>query len=143
MAFCAILICTHLYIAKSPWQEIRLAGMALLLGIGIDSLLQYLSVIDFYGWSLGVLSPFWLWMLWLMFAMTLNASLSFLKEKPIVLSALAGLVFGPLTYMAGAKLGAAAFDGSALHILTLAVTWMLALPAMVFIAKQLRSSRKT
>lgn len=141
--FCSALVIAHLFYTENPAQEIKLAMWALCLGIVTDSALQYFSVIDFYGWSLGVLSPFWLWMLWLMFAMTLNASLSFLKEKPIVLSALAGLVFGPLTYMAGAKLGAAAFDGSALHILTLAVAWMLALPAMVFIAKQLRSSRKT
>ena len=141
--FCSALVIAHLFYTENPAQEIKLAMWALCLGIVTDSALQYFSVIDFYGWSLGTLSPFWLWMLWLMFAMTLNASLSFLKEKPIVLSALVGLVFGPLTYMAGAKLGAAAFDGSALHILTLAVTWMLALPAMVFIAKQLRSSRKT
>lgn len=142
LMFCSALVIAHLCYTENPAQDIKLALWAVGLGIAIDSALQYFSVIDFYGWSLGALSPFWVWMLWLLFAMTINTSLSFLKEKPMVLSALAGLVFGPLTYMAGAKLGAAAFDGSALHTLTLAVTWMLALPAMVFIAKQLHRPRQ-
>jgi hypothetical protein len=49
----------------------------------------------------------------------------------------AGLAFGPLTYYAGAQLGAASFDGSLVHLTALALTWMIALPFLVYIAKQL------
>lgn len=136
MAFCAILVCTHLSFSKSPWQEIRLAGIALLLGIGIDSLLQYLSVIDFYGWVLGPLSPFWLWMLWVLFALTLNGSLVFLKKQPHLTSAILGMVFGPLTYVAGARLGAASLEVTSVHIFALASAWMLAMPMLVIAAKR-------
>ena len=69
--------------------------------------------------------------------MTLNSSLAFLQTKPLWLSALAGLVFGPLTYYAGAQLGAASFNASLIHLAALAVTWMIALPFLVYLAKQL------
>jgi uncharacterized membrane protein YhaH (DUF805 family) len=96
-------------------------------------------VIDFYGWALAPLSPFWLWMLWVLFALTLNTSLAFLKQAPLILSALAGLVFGPLTYIAGAQLGAASFDKTWPHVIMLGVTWMFALPALVRMAQIISS----
>ena len=126
----------HTAYAPKPLQEIKLAAVALAMGVAIDTVLQATSVIDFYGWSLAFFSPFWLWLLWVLFAMTLNASLSFLQTKPLWLSALAGLVFGPLTYYAGAQLGAATFDGALLHVGALALTWMMALPLLVYRAQQ-------
>jgi Protein of unknown function (DUF2878) len=126
----------HLCWVPRPWQEIQLACFALVLGLVLDSALQALSVIEFYGWALGPLSPFWLWMLWFLFALTLNSSLGFLQRQPLWLSALAGFVFGPVTYYAGAKLGAASFDASLVHVLALAVAWMLAMPVLVILAKE-------
>jgi len=123
------------YFAPNPWLEIKLATLAGLLGVVFDTGLQYFSVISFYGWSLGPLSPFWLWLLWVMFALTLNSSLSFLQQLPLSLSAGAGFLFGPLTYYAGAKLGAALFDNTLSHLAVLAMTWMVALPGLVWFAK--------
>ena len=125
----------HVAFATKPWQEVQLAAIALALGIAIDTLLQATSVIQFYGWSLAFLSPFWLWLLWVLFAMTLNTSLAFLQNHTLWLSAAAGLVFGPLTYYAGAQLGAASFDNTAVHFGALAITWGLALPVLVYAAK--------
>jgi hypothetical protein len=127
----------HLFFAAKPWQETQLAAIALALGVTVDTLLQATSVIHFYGGSLAFLSPFWLWLLWVLFAMTLNASLSFLQTMPLWLSALAGLVFGPLTYYAGAQLGAASLDGTIPHVAALALTWMMALPLLVDSAKHI------
>jgi hypothetical protein len=127
----------HVAFAAQPRQEVKLAIVALAIGIAIDTLLQATSIIDFYGWALAFLSPFWLWQLWVLFAMTLNSSLAFLQTKPLWLSALAGLVFGPLTYYAGAQLGAAFLDASFIHLAALALTWMIALPFLVYTAKQL------
>jgi hypothetical protein len=137
-----ILAGLHVTFASKPTQEIKLAALALVIGVVIDTLLQAASVVDFYGWSLALFSPFWLWLLWVLFAMTLNASLSFLQTTPLWLSALAGLVFGPLTYYAGAQLGAAYFDASFIHITALALVWMMALPFLVYIAKQLFTQTK-
>ena len=130
-----VLAAVHVTFAPKPRLEIQLAAIALALGVTVDTLLQATSVIQFYGWSLAFLSPFWLWLLWVLFAMTLTTSLSFLQTKPLWLSALAGLVFGPLTYYAGAQLGAAAFESSFIHLSALALTWMIALPFLVYMAQ--------
>ncbi len=140
--FCLCLITLHLRFSTSPILEMKAAIVALILGILLDSALQYFSVIRFYGWSLGPLSPFWIWMLWVIFALTLNSSLAFLKEQPLTMSAILGLIFGPLTYYAGAKLGAADLDASIRHIIWLGVAWMLAMPFMVFTAQHLSLTSK-
>ena len=137
-----VLASLHVAFATKPWQEVQLAAIALALGIAIDTLLQATSVIQFYGWSLAFLSPFWLWLLWVLFAMTLNTSLALLQTKPLWLSALLGLVFGPLTYYAGAQLGAASFESSLIHIGALALSWMVALPFLVYMAQQLFTPHK-
>lgn len=135
IAFCAMLVCLHLYFSTARSSDLKLAFIALLVGISADSLLQYTSVIDFYGWALGPLSPFWLWMLWVLFALTLNSSLAFLKNQSRITVAILGLIFGPLTYYAGAKMGAAALDATPLPIFSLAIVWMLAMPLLVMAAE--------
>ena len=132
-----VLAAFHIALTPKRWQEIQLVAITLALGVAVDTLLQATSIIHFYGWSLGALSPFWLWLLWSLFAMTLNASLSFLQKMPWWISAMVGLLFGPLTYYAGAQLGAASFDSSWIHIIALASIWMVALPFLLYIAKQL------
>lgn len=136
IVLCLCWIAVQLWLSTSRSQDIQLGAAALLVGICADSLLQYFSVIDFYGWSLGLLSPFWLWLLWIMFALTLNSSLDFLKKWPLIPVSLLGLFLGPLTYVAGAKLGAAQLDVSPRSLLSLAGVWMIALPLLVFIATQ-------
>jgi hypothetical protein len=142
IVFCLCLIGVHLRFSKSTRLEVKIGLVALLLGILLDSGLQYFSVIDFYGWALGPLSPFWIWTLWVMFALTLNSSLAFLKKQSLIISACLGLIFGPMTYYAGAELGAADLDASISHFLSLGVAWMLAMPLMVFIAQQLSLTAK-
>ena len=140
LGYCAVLAGAHLFYVDNRPQELQLAAAALAIGVVVDSALQYFSVIHFYGWALWDVSPFWLWALWVLFAMTLNASLSFLKTQPLWLSGAAGLLFGPLTYYAGAKLGAASFDASVTHVLALALAWMLALPVMVMVATRISAN---
>jgi hypothetical protein len=137
LVYCLVLVGLHLAFAPKPWSEIKLAAIALKIGLLVDTLLQTTAVIGFNGLALGHLSPFWLWMLWVMFALTLNTSLAILQTQPLWLSALAGLVFGPLTYIAGAKLGAAVFDGSIIHVGALALAWFIALPLLVYAAKKI------
>ena len=137
LAFCLSWIGIQVYVSHTRTQDIRLALLALLLGILIDTALQQLAVIEFYGWALGPLSPFWLWALWLMFALTLNSSLAFLKHQPRITCAALGLVLGPLTYMAGANLGAAAWTPSFVSVAWLCGAWMIAMPLLVSAAQHI------
>lgn len=136
IAFCAVMFAMHLRFSKAPLQELKLGSVTLLLGIFVDSMLQHFDVIEFYGWSLGPFSPYWLWTLWILFSFTLNNSLAILKNQSLFINALIGMIFGPLTYYAGAKLGAASFVASTAHIMSLSFVWMLAMPLLVVVAKR-------
>jgi hypothetical protein len=137
LIYSVVLASAHLFYAPHARQDLRLAGLALVMGIAIDSVLQYAGVMHFQGLAILGLSPFWLWMLWVLFALTLNASMAFFKTKPLALSALAGLVFGPLSYYAGGELGAASWDGPKFPWLVLGMAWMFAMPVLVFLSKKL------
>jgi Protein of unknown function (DUF2878) len=141
LVFCSAWVCLHLIYTDNAKQEIKLALVVLLIGIVADTSLQFFSVISFYGWSLGPLSPFWLWVLWAMFALTLRSSLAFLHNR-LALSALLGLLFGPLTYLSGAQLGAAALEATPMHIGVMALTWMVVLPATVFLSQKISPTQR-
>lgn len=136
IALALALAALHCLAAPQPAQEIRLAALSLVAGIPVDSLLQHFSVIEFRGMAPGGLSPPWLWMLWVLFALTLNSSLSFLKSCHWSLVALLGAIFGPVSYLVGARLGAASFEASAVSLGVLALTWAVALTALVALARR-------
>lgn len=136
IGFCMAMAVAHLALSKSPGHEFKLAVSVLLLGIFVDSTLQAFAVIRFHGRAIEPLSPFWIWALWGLFALTLNASLSFLQTMRPIVSMAAGLILGPLTYFAGAQLGAAELQPTALHALSVGFAWMLSLPLMVFLAQK-------
>lgn len=131
-----LLVAAHLVFAHPRGAEVRLALASLVIGVVVDSLLQAFGVLSFAGASWGPLSPPWLWMLWVLFALTLNASLDVLKNLHGSVVAVLGAVFGPVSYIVGARLGAATFDGSMVGTAILALTWAAALPALVALAKR-------
>ena len=135
LVFCAVLAELHLLNSKTTESDIQLGVISVGAGIVLDSLLQYFSIITFKGFAWSPLIPYWMWMVWWMFAMTLNSSLAFLKRYHWAWSAVAGWVFGPLSYFAGARLGAAEFVSSPSNLAILAVSWAMVLPALVALAK--------
>ncbi len=136
LALSALLAAAHLrFFSPRPKRELGLALAAWLLGLGFDSLLQAGGFITFQGASLGPLSPFWLWALWALFGLTLDASMSFLQRRHWSLSAVLGGIFGPLSYLAGAKLGAATLVVNPLNFAALALAWAIAMPLLVWLAR--------
>jgi hypothetical protein len=127
---CALLCCIHFKQSINRVQELCVSTALILVGIVVDSSLQQFQIIDFYGWHFSILSPFWDWMIWLMFALTLRGSLAFLTKMSWVAQAFIGLVFSPLSYIAGAKLGAAHFDPNISNVSAIGLTWMLLLPCI-------------
>lgn len=81
----------------------------------------------------GWLCPPWMTALWMAFASTLNGSMSWLSGR-VGVAALAGAVFGPMSYLAGERLGAIALNANtAVSLGILAVTWALLMPALLSI----------
>jgi uncharacterized membrane protein (UPF0136 family) len=67
--------------------------------------------------------------------------MSWLKGKPLLASVL-GAIFGPLSYMAGERLGAMEFVNYQSAIIALALIWALVMPLLVTVAIRLEGSRK-
>ena len=80
------------------------------------------------------LAPYWLIVMWALFATTINQSMTWLKDRLIVDTIMGG-IFGPLAFVAGEKLGAVVFVNESAAMLLLAVGWALLMPAICLIAK--------
>ena len=118
----------------SPRREFSLLTKVLIYGIATDTLIMYLGVLDFKdAWPSPLLSPAWMWALWLLVGSTLNGSLSWLRKNPILGSVL-GAICGPLSYEAGIRLGAANWGsgGQILGFCLIGVVWAIAMPLFFY-----------
>ena len=84
----------------------------------------------------AALPPPWMVALWANFATTLNLSLAGLQSRPW-LTALLGLVGGPLAYWGGAKLGAMTFVAPLPALIALALGWAVLTPLLLALAATL------
>lgn len=115
----------HLWLRREP-MEFRLVGVALCLGLVIDTTLAATGQVQFASDGNLPIAPYWMLSLWVAFATTLNHSLLWLMRRPIV-AALAGAVFGPVAYLAGEKLGALSLPSPAIALPMLAAAWCVAM----------------
>jgi len=137
-----LVIAIHLLLAKRPFQETRLILVALATGLVADSLLASSGWLRYASpFPAAALAPYWILAMWALFATTLNVSMSWLKGKP-GLAVLLGAVFGPLSYMAGRRLGALEFVDFQAGTLALALTWALAMPLLMLAAARFDGTGK-
>lgn len=130
-------VAVHLGLAKRPSNELALILGCASLGAVFDSLLVA------FGWvsySSGVfapsMAPYWIIAMWMSFATTLNVSLRWLRDMPLV-AAVLGLVAGPVTYLGGAKFGGLEFVDQTAALTTLGAGWAVMLPALMLLAARL------
>jgi hypothetical protein len=80
--------------------------------------------------------------LWVAQAAALNGAMSWMADR-YVLGAVFGAVSGPFAYLAGVRIGAAILGPSQAAALTVvAVEWALAMPVLMWIARQAGASRR-
>lgn len=131
-----IVISLHLFSVDRPVKELNLIACALVIGIVLDSLLVMSGWLSYpNGILLSGTAPYWILMLWALFASTLNVSMKWMHGK-YWLAAIFGAVGGPLSYLAGARLGAVTFVDLQAALLALAVGWALAMPCLIRLARQ-------
>jgi hypothetical protein len=130
----ALLLPLHLRLLGRSRQEWCLVVAFTSAGLAIDLGWQHFGLLQFRG-TLGFGPPPWLAVLWLMFAGTLFHSLAFLQRR-LLLASLLGALAGPLTYVAGMRLGAATSDHPwPLVALSMAPAWGLLLPLLARVAR--------
>lgn len=134
-AVVALLALLNLY-ERHPSQrlsEVRLLGLACLLGLLLDSLLAAAGVFTFLDRQLPPwLSRPWMVALWANFALTLRSSMAWLQGR-YPLAALLGAISGPLAYWAGARLGAVELNGL-YSIFFLAAVWLPTVPLLLWLS---------
>ncbi len=121
------------------WPLLLSAGA---LGYAADSLMVLTGVLRFAAKaSLGGPSPIWMVALWVAFATTLRSSLGWLRGR-YVLGAMLGAVSGPLSYLAGQRLGAIEYlQGDGVGLSSVAAEWLVAMPALLLIESRTGASR--
>ncbi|MBW8367926.1 MAG: DUF2878 domain-containing protein [Arenimonas sp.] len=124
-------------------QDLRILGIALAVGLLLDSAFAasgWLVYAEPVPWTFA--APVWILALWAGFAMTLNHSLDFLRERPWM-SAVFGLVGGPMAYWGAAR----AFDAVSFGVplpwamAALALGWAAAMPLLFALDQRLSPPR--
>lgn len=137
-----LVVVLHVQISEWRSHELILVCLAVVLGLVFDSLLVMSGWLWYpSGMMFAGVAPYWILAMWALFATTLNVSMGWLKGKPFLASVL-GAVFGPLSYMAGQRLGAMEFVNFQSAIFALAIIWALVMPLLVTVAARLDGTRK-
>lgn len=124
-------------------DDLRLLALALPLGFVLDSALAYSGWLHYaQAWPWLKAAPVWIWALWSGFALTLNHSLAFLRERPW-LAAGFGLIGGPMAYWAAAGAFDAVDFGAPVPwvIAALGLGWALILPMLFALDKRVAAIR--
>ncbi len=141
-AVVAAFLIGHLLLTRDRAREAALTLAIALFGFTVDTVQASAGLYAFTGTSaLPWVCPPWMVALWMLFAATLNSSMAWLVGRHR-LAAVLGAACGPLSYVAGARLGAIELHPNALVSLAgIAVVWALAMPAVLVIGDVLcRSS---
>jgi hypothetical protein len=127
----------HLTLAEKPLPEVKLLLAAGLIGVSVDSLHARFGILVFENHAASLLAPIWIIALWVQFGTVLHFCMRWLSGR-YRLASLLGLIGGPLSFLGGERMGAAAFgEPRAVSITVLAMSWALALPALVWAADRL------
>jgi len=116
--------------------------LAVLTGLVVDSLLVASGWLRYASPVPAGLAPYWILAMWALFATTLNVSMRWLQGKT-GLAVLLGAIFGPLSYVAGQRLGALEFIDFRAGALALAAAWALAMPLLMLAAARFDGVRST
>lgn len=130
----------HLVLAERPEGEWPLMVAAVGIGAVADTLHAGFGILEFRGHEPGTIAPLWVLALWLQFGTVLHFSMRWLSRRYVLASVL-GLVGGPMSFLAGERLGAATFGEPRMaSLLVLGLTWSVALPLLVAIADRLNGA---
>ena len=134
----------HFYISKTRILDAKIIVICGVAGLFVDSLLLNFEFFEFYtGQWVGYLVPPWLVMIWVGFGITLNHSLSYFQQKP-VWCVIGGAISGPLSYLAGERLGAISLPQPLFHtIIVLALVWSIVFWALMQATHLIKTSEQS
>ncbi|NNF52074.1 MAG: DUF2878 domain-containing protein [Gammaproteobacteria bacterium] len=130
----AIAVGVHLYLSAAPATEFRLVLIVGLLGAAWDSFVVSAGLMSYpSGMMIAGVAPYWIIAMWINFAVTLNVSMGWLKARPL-LAAVFGALGGPLSYLAGYKLGGVDIPDLWVGLGVQAAGWAAIMPSLTVLA---------
>lgn len=143
VAFASALIAIHLMRVASPLPEAKLIISVVILGGLWENALVACGLLAYpgNGFTAGV-APVWLLALWGLFAAQINTTYEWLKKR-ILLAPLLGAIAGPLSFHAGAVLGAVTFARPSPARIALACGWAVLLPLVIVLSNRWNGVRGT
>ena len=138
------LILLWIVISPKRVEDIKLMGTVFLLGTVVDTLLT-LGGLFIFNETETLVSfwpiPIWLSLLWAAFAGTVYHSLTAFNGRMAV-AALAGAIFAPLSYIAGAKFGAVELGASVvLSYIFIALVWSVIFPLCFYLSNRFEAKQ--
>jgi Protein of unknown function (DUF2878) len=130
----------HVMLTARVGGELKLIAAATAIGLLVDSALTRTGQIEFVAgvWAEGW-APYWMLALWAAFATTLNHSLRWVMDRPVV-AAILGAVGGPLAYLAATRLGALEIPTPQMALPLIAAFWAAAMWTLSMVAARVRPS---
>ena len=136
-----LVVIFHLRQAQRPELEFGLVLACGIVGLSFDSILVSLGWVAYPSGQLSaMLAPYWIVTMWMLFATTLNRSMSWLKGRPAV-AAVLGAIAGPLSYSAGQGLGGIQFVDPLAATIALSIGWAAIMPLLCSLAERLDGFR--
>jgi len=138
-----LIVALHIRASEQPVHDLQLLALSMTLGLVFDSLLVSSGWVNYpSGMMIPGLAPYWILAMWALFSITLNLSMGWLKNS-LVLASVMGAVFGPLSYIAGQRLGAIELIDFRSSMIMLAIIWALVMPILTFAASRFDGIRKS
>ena len=137
-----VIVLIHLYLVRARLNEIKMMTQVALIGVIWESFMVTTNCLIYLnGQFLNHLPPYWIIAMWFLFATTLNVSLRWLHRR-ILLASIMGIIFGPITYYGGAKLGGVRLSDPTFSMVVIAISWGVLLPIVTIIARRLDSLKQ-
>ncbi len=135
-AVAAVLLALHLLRVVRPWEELKLVALVVAIAAIWESALVATGLLAYPSAPLiPGLAPLWILTLWALFAAQINTTYRWLKQR-IWLASVLGAVAGPLTFRAGAALGAVRFPKPWSAAVALVIGWAVLLPIVVYLSRR-------
>ena len=136
LALAFLFIGLHFYFSPVRKLDALLMVSMIVMSLLVESMMVVCGVLTFVGNPVSFVIPLWLILVWGVFALVINHSLSWLKSR-LVMGVLLALVSAPLSYYSGEKLGAVVLAEYTYSLPVIAGVWMLILPVSFALASYL------
>lgn len=136
IALVVVLVALHLLRVERWIAEAKLLATVVVIGGVWESTLIFFGLLAYpHNKVIDGIAPLWILALWGLFAAQLNTTYRWLKSR-VMTSALLGAFAGPISFHAGAALGAVRFVRVLPATLSLAIGWAVILPLIIVLSRR-------